>query len=99
TEVQWAAEPTGGAFFTALGSASSFPQCVGMTSYNSCINAGVPANRCRRAFGSMHPGGMYFGFCDGSVRFVTRNIDIVLFQGLATVSGAGVGLERVGGLE
>jgi prepilin-type N-terminal cleavage/methylation domain-containing protein len=33
-----------------------------------------------RLFGSMHPGGCLFGMADGSVQFVTQNIDINIYR-------------------
>jgi prepilin-type N-terminal cleavage/methylation domain-containing protein len=39
------------------------------------------------SFNSFHPGGANFGNCDGSVSFVTDEIDIKVYRGLATISG------------
>ncbi|HEY4262730.1 MAG TPA: H-X9-DG-CTERM domain-containing protein [Schlesneria sp.] len=33
-------------------------------------------------FGSQHIGGCHFAFCDGSVRFISQNIDINTYQRL-----------------
>jgi len=42
-------------------------------------------------FGSKHTGGANFVFCDGSVRFLSNNIDYIsVFQALATPEGAEV---------
>ncbi len=37
-----------------------------------------------RPFGSRHPGGAHFALCDASVRFVSEDIDLALFQALST---------------
>jgi prepilin-type processing-associated H-X9-DG protein len=34
------------------------------------------SNYCKRAFGSMHPGGAQFGLVDGSVRFIANTTDM-----------------------
>ena len=39
------------------------------------------------AYGSGHPGGANFAFSDGSVTFITENINMVLFRALSTKRG------------
>jgi len=60
------------------------------TDYQKCIDtAGANgANPCKRSFGSLHKGsGLNYALCDGSVRWVTYNIDLNLLSGLATIAG------------
>jgi prepilin-type processing-associated H-X9-DG protein len=45
---------------------------------------------CKRAFGSNHTSGMNFGMCDGSVRFVSNNVDINMLAWMATIAGGEV---------
>jgi len=39
------------------------------------------------SFRSMHPGGLQFAMADGSARFISETIDVVLYRRLATTSG------------
>lgn len=45
------------------------------------------------AFGSRHPGGAYFVFCDGGVRFLRNEIDPGTMNALSTRAGAALGAE------
>jgi prepilin-type N-terminal cleavage/methylation domain-containing protein/prepilin-type processing-associated H-X9-DG protein len=47
-------------------------------------------NPCKRGWGSMHPGGMNMLLCDGSVRFLSFNVDINLLADMATIAGGEV---------
>ena len=44
-------------------------------------------NTCKRAWGSMHPGGVNFVLCDGSVRFISTSVDMNLFTDMSTIAG------------
>lgn len=57
--------------------------------YQRCVDAGGPGGElpCRRAWGGLHPTGINFALCDGSVRFLHRTIDMSLMGNLATISG------------
>jgi prepilin-type processing-associated H-X9-DG protein len=61
-------------------------------SYNKCWNTpGLYADQiCKRAFGSNHSGGLNFVMADGSVRFVSYNVDVNILQASATMSGGEV---------
>ncbi|HEY2783991.1 MAG TPA: DUF1559 domain-containing protein [Fimbriiglobus sp.] len=61
-------------------------------SYNKCANTpGLYADQiCKRAFGSNHSGGLNFVMGDGSVRFVSYNVDVNILQATATMSGGEV---------
>ena len=61
-------------------------------SYARCNDVGGPGgdNPCKRGFGSMHANGLNFAFCDGSVRFVSYNVDITLLGAMATIAGGEV---------
>ena len=49
------------------------------------INIGMPLREQTTGFGSLHGNGAFFALGDGSVRFITREIDIVLFRNLSVI--------------
>ena len=57
--------------------------------YARCVEAGGPGGDlpCRRAWGGLHPSGVNFALCDGSVRFLSDTIDMTLLGNLATIAG------------
>ena len=50
------------------------------------------------SFGSVHPGGCHFAFCDGSVRYVFDNTDPRVMNALATRDGVAKGGNLVDGI-
>ena len=44
-------------------------------------------NTFAESFGSLHPGGSHFWFCDGSVRFIQDTLDIRVLWDFATRAG------------
>ncbi len=57
--------------------------------YDRCVKIGglAGSNPCKRFWGSAHPGGLHFSFCDGSVRFVSLDVDINLLISASTIAG------------
>jgi len=68
------------------------------SSYNKCWSMADPSGAqisnadhvCKRAFGSNHAGGINFGLGDGSVRFISNNVDMNLLTAMATMAGGEV---------
>jgi prepilin-type N-terminal cleavage/methylation domain-containing protein/prepilin-type processing-associated H-X9-DG protein len=52
-------------------------------------------NSYAESFGSVHPGGCHFSFCDGGVRFVFDTIEPRVFNALATRDGVAKGGQLV----
>ncbi len=70
--------------------ATPWPQTL-LPDFDACVAGGdgtLPMlNACKRGWGSFHPGGMQFLWCDGAMRFVRSDIDMAVFQALATIRG------------
>jgi prepilin-type N-terminal cleavage/methylation domain-containing protein len=63
----------------------------GLRNLRYAINSPIPANEGNNtAFTSLHPSGTHFAFGDGSVTFISEDIDIVLYQGLGSRDGSEV---------
>jgi prepilin-type N-terminal cleavage/methylation domain-containing protein len=58
-----------------------------LTDYDLCFEAVGDPNPCKRGWGSYHPDGLQFAAGDGSVHFISRQIDMYLFCALATIDG------------
>ena len=57
--------------------------------FDRCVAIGgfAGSNPCKRFWGSGHAGGLHFAFCDGSVRFVSLDVDITLLIAAASIAG------------
>jgi prepilin-type N-terminal cleavage/methylation domain-containing protein/prepilin-type processing-associated H-X9-DG protein len=64
-----------------------------VASFAQCANTPPPlnfsgSNQCKRAWGSLHTGGLNFAFCDGSVHTISRTVDMLyVLPALATIDG------------
>jgi prepilin-type processing-associated H-X9-DG protein len=61
---------------------SDYEQCVG-----SLASGWREEQSCKRAWGSFHSGVINFAMCDGSVRGVSRDIDLRTLESLSTIAG------------
>jgi prepilin-type N-terminal cleavage/methylation domain-containing protein/prepilin-type processing-associated H-X9-DG protein len=62
-------------------------------SFAGCAATPNPSgsNQCKRAWGSLHTGGLNFAFCDGSVHTISRSVDMInVLPALATIAGGEV---------
>ncbi|MCA9101533.1 MAG: DUF1559 domain-containing protein [Pirellulales bacterium] len=76
--------------YTSYNKSSVTPQSrTLLVDFQKCADIGGPGgtNPCKRGWGSFHASGLNFVFCDGSVRFIPRSIDMELFAQLATIGG------------
>ncbi|MEO1970458.1 MAG: H-X9-DG-CTERM domain-containing protein, partial [Pirellulaceae bacterium] len=51
------------------------------------FNPAASGRLMEMAFGSYHPGGAQFAFCDGSSRYIGQGVDKVIYRGLGSRDG------------
>ena len=62
-----------------------------LNDYDACISIpGVDVARCKYGWGSFHPGGINFVFCDGHVTSISTSINMSVFTALATIANGEV---------
>lgn len=57
---------------------------IGPPNSRSCM---YPPSRIMTSANSYHAGGVNVGFCDGSVRFITNNVDLMMWRAMGTRAG------------
>src|SRR5262249_6200462 len=67
-----------------------WPNSPGTCPLESDLNAPVAGPQSWLGFGSYHPGGANFAFCDGSVKFLKGTTDLGVLSALGTRAGGEV---------
>jgi prepilin-type N-terminal cleavage/methylation domain-containing protein len=78
--------------YTSYNQSSAFPESRTLIpDYVRCSDIGGGGdNTCKRAWGSLHAGGqIQFVYCDGSVRSIDQDIDMIIFCREATIQDEG----------
>jgi len=75
------------AYYTMSGATAQSRTLLG--DFDRCVEIGGAGGDipCKRGWGGLHPSGMNFALCDGSVRFLADSIDMELLTGMATIAG------------
>lgn len=63
-----------------------------LPSYDACaaLDPDGYDSRCKRGFSSLHDGVINFVMCDGSVRGISRSVNMTIFEALGTIAGSEV---------
>lgn len=79
---------TGGWAFGGLGG-TEYSEGLGSTSVkiNATLDPTINGVHMEMSFGSYHTGGATFGMADGSVKFLSENIDLTVYRGLGSRAG------------
>lgn len=89
-ERSWTNDVTGTRYRSWVRGCDTAPVCAGSRNIASGINTPSIATFNDIAFGSQHPGGCNFCFGDGSVRFISENINMSTYLSLASRDGGEV---------
>ncbi len=88
---QFGSPQTGGWNFGGKGG-TEYSEGLGsaIVKINASIDPTYHGTLMEMSFGSYHTGGAFFGMADGSVQFLSENIDLGLYQSMATRAGGEV---------
>lgn len=80
---------SGGTWRPGVLTGTEHSECAGSTVVppNSSLNPNMHGVLMEMSFGSYHIGGAQFTLADGSVRFISENVDLNLYRALGSVAG------------
>ncbi|ADG66791.1 protein of unknown function DUF1559 [Planctopirus limnophila DSM 3776] len=81
--------PQSGGWAPGNTSGSEFSECTGSAAVkiNAALDLTVRGEAAQIGFGSWHTGGAFFAMADGSVKFISENIDITTYRALGSRGG------------
>ena len=68
------------------GESAEVSECLGSTAcpINSILRSNAPINDKELSFGSLHQSGVNMGYADGHIRFVSEDVDLVVWSAIGT---------------
>jgi prepilin-type N-terminal cleavage/methylation domain-containing protein/prepilin-type processing-associated H-X9-DG protein len=78
--------PTGGSWLQALVSG----ECTTRVNFGTTTASGGSPRADTAGFGSLHTGGCHFLMGDGSVRFISENVDMTTYRALSRIADGGI---------
>ena len=73
--------------YAAYNKSAACPDCAILEDYAICAQTASHLSNCKRGWSSSHPSGVQFTLADGSVRLLSREMDLETFTDMATIAG------------
>ena len=73
--------------YAAYNKSAACPDCAILDDFEVCAQSALHISNCKRGWSSSHPSGVQFTLADGSVRLLSREMDLETFTDMATIAG------------